>query len=169
MEELKKNKIVLYLIVGLVCLIVGFAGGYFFADTKTKNFYEKKIEEVKSYFSAPKEDSPVIYDAVVKSVSDNLIVFSVPASLNPFDEWPVEREVIVSDKTKIVKRELKPASQYNEESVQFMQNPSGEAPMPYIDKELKIEDIKEGMRASIEAFENIKTKTRFEAKTITFF
>jgi len=45
----------------------------------------------------------------------------------------------------------------------------GDPDSPYIDTEIKIEQVKEGEKASIEAFENVKTKTRFEAKTITFF
>jgi hypothetical protein len=150
-------------------LIIGLAVGYFLANASVKSFYENKLEKIKSYFPQPREDSPFIYDAVVKKVNNNVIVFTIPASLNPFDEWPVEREVIVSERTKIVKREIKPASQYNEESAKFMEKPIGEPPTPYIDTEIKIEQVKEGEKASIEAFENVKTKTRFEAKTITFF
>jgi len=154
------KSVVIYLIVGLV---IGFGAGWYFSGAK----YEAKIKSVIQNFpdtGVVRKTPDVIksISATVKSKNGNTLVITVQPSPNPFESWPLERQVIINDSTKIVKRVVKDFNVYQAEQKAYKQNPVGQYPQAYEDVPVKADEINAGASIVVESDQNIKF-----AETIT--
>ncbi|MCX6702518.1 MAG: hypothetical protein NTW60_01450 [Candidatus Wolfebacteria bacterium] len=185
----KSTTLIILAVSLIISLAIGFGSGYLVGQKTTASNYQAQIEKAKKFF-------PLIPDVrsvsgVVKKISGNVVTIEMPASANPFEDLPTTREVAITDKTKIVKSEPKDTRAYQEEIAVYQEalkkvqrqtapastgtaptTPAAMAnmpvpPMPFSEKDVKLSDLKEGMQISVQAGENIKTATKFEAVKIT--
>lgn len=134
---------------------------------------EAKLDEVKKMFP-PTPDSNTVYGQV-KSVEGEFIVLDTPPS-NPFDESPKARQVTVTDATKIVRMENKDMETIQKEQEDFQKKISSwkpdtadsppTPPVPFIEKEISLSDIKVGDQLNVEASTLIRMKAEFTATKI---
>ena len=96
-----------------------------------------KIEKVNKAFPLIPELKTLI--GTVEEVKGNIIIFNVPAPINPFEQLPEKREATVTAATKLVKQIQK-----------------DEFP-------IELADIKAGDLISVEAANNVKSEIKFEA------
>lgn len=157
---METNKSFLLIGIGIVSgLVIGGMFGY----AQGKKYADEKIriieERVKEFFPAI-EDIRAISGSVRERKGDALIIeTSLPP--NPFEEWPRERTVVITDKTKIVKQISKNPAMMQKEIEE------GISPLNlFFEETVLFEDIMIGSYVSVEATENIKTKIRFEAVNI---
>lgn len=178
-----KNQVV---IIGMaLALVAGGVVGYTVAGLQ----YSAQLEKAKKFFPVMSEMRSV--SGTVTKVSGNVVTISTPPSNNPFEDVPTTRDVVVTAATKVIKNVQKDQKVYQEEMTAYQAalqkaqkaapaagpaagaSPASAAvafpvpPMPFDEKELKVSDIKTGDMISVEAAQNIKTQTRFEATRIT--
>jgi hypothetical protein len=138
-------------------------------DQKMQN----SLEEVRKTFPQLPDSNSIT--GQVESVNDNVIKLSTPA-LNPFDESPSVRKVVVTKSTKIIKSESKSAETIKKEQADYQKNisvwkpgSSEPAPLPpanFVKKEIFISDIKNGDRLIVEAVDSIRMVEEFTATSI---
>ena len=174
------------LILALAAFVVGLGIGSFVklpsspVSRETPN--EKllrQVEQAKKFFPSMPEMRNV--SGVVKQVKDGSFVLQSDPPANPFEDLPETREVIVGDKTAIIKLEQKDPAAYQKEIDMFqkeMESASKKSsagitpgslptpPNPFKEVKLALKDLKEGERVTVEAKDDIKTAERFEAVRI---
>lgn len=153
-----------------LALVVGAAVGYFVAGSR----YSAQLERAKK--ALPTTPFVNVISGKVKSVSGNVVTVTVSPSPNPFDEWPTTRQVVVTKSAKIVKQEQKDPKVFQTEFAQYQQEAQkgikpGTAPptlpLPYVEKEISISDLKAGDTISVDAGKDVKTAASFDAVKIT--
>ena len=166
-------------IVIILALAFGFGGGFFAGKMSVSSDLKADLEKAKTFFPEIREIRSL--SGKVKKVDGNTLTLEVQQLPNPFDEWPLKREVIAGENTKIIKNEQKDPEEYNKEMEEYgdkiknyKPGSSPEEkflmpPIPFKEVELSVSDIKEGDQISVESSENIKTAKRFEAVRITVF
>ena len=114
----------------------------------------------------------------VLSTNGNVLTIKTAPSNNPFEKLPESREVVVTERTKIVKRMSKDIVQYLKETEEYSQkaqlarkssNPDTSYLIPpdtFIESPVKLSDIKVTDHISVDSENNIKTLFRFEAVKI---
>jgi hypothetical protein len=135
----------------------------------------QELEKAKKLFpSIPDMRS---LSGIIVSISDNVITIKTPDPSNPFEELPTMRDVVVTPDTKIVKQAQENQAQFQKEFQDFQKKVqaaganAGLRPitsqLPSNETQLRLFDLKVNDRIAVEAKENIKTSTRFEATKIT--
>ena len=174
---------------GIVILFVGLIIGYFFGTSSNSNNSglpapagcSAKLEKCSAQIENAKKFFPTVNDmrslsGTVKKISGNIITLESAPSPNPFEEIPATRQITVTSNTKILKTEPKSAEQFDKEIAELKKSMSQQsdsqaaaiiAPTPFIEKELKVTDLKVGDMISVTASENIKTLAKFDAVQIT--
>jgi hypothetical protein len=137
---------------------------------------QSQIERAKKFF--PSSPEIRVLSGAIQEIKNNTIFLKSGASLNPFEELPEVREVIVTENTKIIRQKPKDSELLQKETADYQkafekaQKESSATtifptpPMPFTEEEIKIADLKVGDQITVEANENIKTKTSFEASRI---
>ncbi len=156
------------IILIIVFFALGFAGGYFFADSQNKAKLTKLQQEfsqfkknVDSFFPAPPKEVKSM-TGVVKSVDQSSILVSIPVlsqSRYPWEqreEKAKSRDIIlrVGKDTKIVKREFVQPSKENDFN-------------PFKEVEISISELKKGDIVSFTSDQNILDRKDVLAKKIT--
>jgi len=164
--------IVVVIAAGVIGYMIGTSsiGGVLGGDASLR----AKLEEVKKMFPTMPDSNFI--SGQVKSVSGNVIILNTPTS-NPFDESPVIREITVTSATKIVKNENKSPETIQKEQEAYQKKMASfkpgstdtlaTPPMPFIEKEISVSDIKEGDQINVEAETQIRMVEKFEAVKIT--
>jgi len=152
-------------LIAAIFLVIGFLGGNFYGSLKTKKLFEAKIKKAieKLPDNGPLSKTPLELKAIngsIKEIKGDVLILKVPESSNPFEEWPLEREIIVNKDTKILKRVMKDFYEYEKERKNLKEEEP--VPPPYKEEEIKLEELKVGDYLLIEAEKNIK----FEKKII---
>ena len=137
---------------------------------------QSQIEKAKKFFPSVSEIRAL--SGAIQEIKNNTIFLKSGASSNPFEELPSVREVVVTDNTKIIKQEPKDPKLLQKEMTDYQKTfeeaqkePSATTifptpPMPFVEEEITIAELKVGDQITVEANENIKTATRFEATRI---
>lgn len=157
-------------------LILGMICGYFLARSyayqlgvekgkqETEEKYQAKIEEI--FPSMPEQDEIFSVSGEIKEVRDNLlIVREAIYPSNPFEDAKTkEWRVNITDATELVERIDKTFDEMGE----MMEETADPAvmPMPFQENTLDYSKLEAGQNIIVEASENIKGKTEFEAKKI---
>ncbi len=172
------------LIMGFVVgTIVGFMTGRYYSfggdtltgtagtDGRSVAELEAKIEKAKKFFPSIPDMRSVF--GTVEMVKENVLVIKSSPSINPFEDLPEKREVVVTSTTKIIRMTQKDPKVFQREIEAIQKEQSGRKageipspalfPNPFIEKEVSLKDLRAGDQVSVEAGENIKEKTRFEA------
>jgi len=111
----------------------------------------------------------------VTAVNGNVVTLAVSGALNPFEEVPATREVVVTDTTVIERQSRKDPATLQRETAAYQQEvakaraegvPPGTPPSPLTTAKLALSDLKAGDAVLVEAGEDIQEKARFEATDI---
>jgi len=149
--------------------MLGYKQGFSTGAQQTEAKYQKRIAEI-----YPPVTNVTGLAGTIKEIQEKAlkVEVSIPTS-NPFEEQGTElRTVLLTDQTKIIKQIPKTPQEYendmNEYNRMVAQNPTTPIPYPSSvkDVELKLSDLKVGLFINIEAKENIKEKSEFEASKI---
>lgn len=133
---------------------------------------EQKIEKAKKFFPSIPDIRSV--SGTIEEVKDGSFILKTSFSMNPFEDLPEKREVVVTSSTKIVRITQKDQKTFQKEveasqkSFKSGNKPGKQTepvsfPMPFIEKEITLQDLKVGDQVSVGAGENIKEKVKFEA------
>ncbi len=164
---MNKQAIILVIVISLA---VGFGGGWYFGSRDTAREYQVKMESIRAKLpdvgSVRRVEELKAFNANVVSVEGNVIKITMPPSPDPFEEWPTEREVVVGEKTTLLRRIVKDPKVYAEEQAAFAQNPVGEPPQPYKDEPIEVDELAPGTTLGIETARDVKFEKRFEAVVI---
>ena len=127
--------------------------------------YQAKIEEI--FPLMPEQEEIFSVFGEIKEVQSNLLIVQERIDPpNPFGEIEMkEWRVNITDATELVKRIDKNPEEMLEETVTL--DPM-DMPMPFREEALDYSELEAGQEITIEAGENIKEKTGFEAKKIIF-
>jgi len=159
-----------------VVLILGMVSGYFLARSyayqlgvekgkqETEERYQAKIEEI--FPSMPGQDETLSISGEIEEIQSNLLIVKETISpSNPFEDTETKRwQVNIVGATELVKRV--------DRTPEEMEAMMGDAldpmdmPMPFREETFDYSKLEEGQSITIEASENIKGKTEFEAKKI---
>ena len=110
----------------------------------------------------------------VKSVNGNgFVMTTLPLSRNPLDtQGPSERQVLISDQTKIIEKVLLTPAARDAAIIAFQKNTKAGKPTapvdPYTDQQATIGDIKTGTTVTVTAADNIKDVATINAMQIEF-
>ena len=170
--ENKPFLVVSFVIGGVIGFIIGgyysFGGGILTSGGSVAEL-EAKIEKVKKFFPSVSDMRSV--SGTVETIKENSLIIKTSPSMNPFEDLPEKREVVVTSATKIVRIMQKDSKVFQKE-MEAIQKPikPGEPvqmpSMPFTEKAISLKDLKVGDQVSAEAGENIKEKVRFEATRI---
>lgn len=154
---------VLLIVMIITGLILSFGGGYYTSRNIENSNLQKTNVELQESLEKIKKALPEIkeirsFEGTVRSVGENTITLEVAPSSNPFDEWPVIREVTITPETKILHRGVK-----SPETLQKEFEAGKKTASAFFQEEMPINDLKPGWKITVEAGENIKTKTSFRA------
>ncbi len=173
------NKVYFALIIFLVGIFLGFSVGILYKSkqaAQNSNIDQKllsQLEKAKKIFPPILEMRSV--SGTIKKINKNTVTIESSPPLNPFEEFPLVRDVLITENTKIVKQEQKNSAEFQKEIEAYQKKISEQAqanlsipilPLPFIEKEIKIDGIKEGNIILVEADENIKAMTSFKATKI---
>lgn len=163
----------------MIGVAIGFMGGTFATHSSVVKL-EQKIELAKKFL--PSISDMRALTGVIEEVKGNALVIQSVASINPFEDLPKTREVLVTGATKIVRVEQKDRGVFQKEMEVFQkemakarkeQKGQGSRvpakitpPVPFIEKSISLNDLKIADRVFVEAGENIKEKTIFTATRI---
>lgn len=169
MRRMTKKIYLAILGVFLFGIAAGYGLGLSQGTRKINADLQGKLEKAKQLFP-PVSDIRSL-SGTVKSINGNVVNMEITGSLNPFEELPLMREVVVVDATKIITQTPKDFVLYQQEYALYQKNLEQSLslpvpPAPFIEKAIAFADIKTGQLLSVESAENIKTKIRFEAVTI---
>ncbi len=157
-------------------LILGMVFGYFLARSyayqlgvekgkqETTKEYQAKIEEI--FPPMPEQDEIFSISGEIKEVQDNLLIVSETIySSNPFEDAKTkEWRVNIADATELAER-IDRTPEEVEEVIGEAVDPMA-MPMPFREKTLDYSELKAAQNIIVEASENVKGKTEFEAKKI---
>ncbi len=173
--------LVLTVIVFLIGIFLGFSVGVLYKSkqhVQDKNMDSKllsQIEKAKKLFPTIPEMLSV--SGTVTKVAGNVITMESYPSVNPFEELPAIREIRVTKNTRIIKQEQKNPAEFQKELEEYQKKVQQSQavnlslanltlPYPFIEVELKINDIKEGGTITVDTDKNIKNVTSFEATRV---
>lgn len=169
----------------VVALVIGVALGCGIGFYGTRKSYQAQLERAKQFF--PTMSDVRSLSGKVKSIGGNVVTVEIAPLANPFEEWPTLREVVVGKDTKIVKSGLKDPKEFAKEQEEYQRaiaqsqrqsNPAAAPgaqppavlptpPLPFTEKEIAFKDLKVGDQVMVEAKDNIKLVSRFEATRIS--
>lgn len=169
------KKTITILLVLIIGIAVGFVGGRYYKSKSSSNKIadsgcEAKLEKAKTMFPSMLEMKSV--SGKIKEIKEKTIVLEA-IGINPLEDLPVTREITIGENTKIVKSESKDQAAFQKEMEEYQKIISTQTdkpqspPIPFSEKEVSLVDLKIGDQVLIEASENIKDKTSFEAVKIT--
>ena len=184
MEQGKNTSIMIAAVALIAGAVIGFYGSSF--KTGVSSSFKEENEKLKSQIEAAKKFFPPSppeirsLSGTVKEIKDGAVTIEVNFFGNPFEDLPKMREVTVGERTIIVKNEQKSPDVFRKEMDAYQAalaklSPAGTGPAgipaknypippaPFIEKKLELAALKAGDQISVEAGENIKTMTRFEA------
>lgn len=160
------NGQVLFVVLIVLGLVLGFGGGYYLnrnmasSDLQKKNIeLAESLEKIKK--ALPKIEEVRSFEGIVRSVGSDTITIEVASSSNPFDEWPIMREVRITPETKILHRSIK-----SPEVLQKEFEVNKKILDVFFQEEISVSGIKQGWKIIVEAEEDIKTKESFTATRI---
>ena len=109
----------------------------------------------------------------VKSINGNTLIIETGENPNPFEQLPSTREIAVTQSTKIVRQDQKNPEEFqteNEEYQKKLQSGASGAipPVPTIEMDIKLSDIKVNDFVTIVSDKNIKNSASFEAVKVIF-
>ena len=161
-----KTKHYLFVAIALVVgLLLGYGLGASQGRKSASAEFQERIEQAKKFF--PGVEDIRFLSGVIKEIGNSRITIEITSFLNPFEDWLMMREVIIISKTKIVKQELKDQEVFQKETEAYQKAANFSIPpSPFSEHPVSLNDLNVGDRVSVEAEENIKPKTRFEAKQI---
>ncbi|MEK7636585.1 MAG: hypothetical protein AAB362_02765 [Patescibacteria group bacterium] len=176
-----KYSLIVSLIVSFVVGgVVGFVvGGYYSGDGVLTNGeriaeLEAKIEKAKKLFPSISDIRSV--SGTIEEINGNSIVIKSFQGISPFEDLPEKFEILVTNATKIIRMIQKDPQAFQKEIEAIQKGQSGgnvseisssaSFPNPFIEKEITAKDLKVGGQVSVEAGENIKGKTRFDATRV---
>ena len=160
---------------GVLGVLVGVALGYFYAAQTVTSRYEAQIEVARN--TVPSVSALYFVAGTVKDVRDASIVLGELAfSGDPFLEAPSEVEVVVGPDTTILKRVYKDLGSFQGELQEYQRradrlppgSPPLDQPVPYVETEVTVGDLQEGVRVEVHSAVDIKGLERFEASRIIF-
>lgn len=157
---------VLLIVMITAGLILSFGGGYYMSRNiensdlqKTNVELQESLEKIKKALPGLKEIRS--FEGTVRSVGENTITIEVAPSPNPFDEWPVIREVTITSETKILHRGVK-----SPDILQKEFETHKKVLDVFFEEEIPVNYIKTGWKITVEGGEDIKTKESFKAVRI---
>jgi len=179
----KMGKKVFILVFFVASFVLGYLLGLGGSAQVLVDKYEAEISKLQNQIEKAKKFFPSVSEirtlsGAIQEIKNNTIFLKSGASSNPFEELPQVREVVVTENTKIIKQKPKDSKLLQEEMADYQKaleeaqkEPSATTvfptpPMPFAEEEITIADLKVGDQITVEANENIKTKTRFEASRI---
>lgn len=171
-----QNKYIVIAVTFIVGVVLGYLGGLSQGRKSAVSLpsdasAQKKLERIAKIF-------PVVEDLYslsgrVRETRGDILVLEGVVSPNPLEDIPAEREVIVTDKTSIARFEPKDQLAFQKELIEYQEKvrraPSQSpppAPIAFVEKKLRLSDIKPGEQVNVEAQKNIKFETKFEALRI---
>lgn len=149
--------------------MLGYNQGFSAGAQEMEAKYQKRIAEI-----YPPVTNVTGLAGTIKEIQEKAlkVEVSIPSS-NPFEEQRTElRTVLLTDQTKIIKQIPKTPEEYENDMEEYnrtvAQNPTELIPYPnpMKDAEFKLSDLKVGIFINVEAEENIKEKSEFEASKI---
>ena len=172
-KEIKKY-ILIIIAVAVVAGFVGFSIGASRGSgvvTTSDAALRAQIERAKQFF--PQISDVRAISGTVTEIRGNLLVLKADPLMNPFDEAPETRIVMITDATTIIKQISKDPDKFQRELEAYQskltETPSEDftpLPSPFTEETLLLSDIAVGNRVSVEAAENIKTAEQFTAVRI---
>lgn len=152
--------------VFLLGIIVGYGLGLSQGTRKINADLQEKLEKAKQLFPSVSDIRSL--SGTVKSINGNVVNMEITGFLNPFEELPLMREIVITDATKIIMQTPKDFDLFQQEYAAYQKELEQALsppilPAPFIEKVVAFADIKTGQPLSVESAENIKNKTRFEA------
>lgn len=160
---MQQKEIIKLAVVALVALAIGYAIGY--VPEKQKNDdLRAKVSKIFPGIPEMRE-----FGATIKGVRANSIIVTIPPSPSPLDEYPLEREVIVTDTTKIILQTPMEMMAFQKIFAEFMTKPysaTSTPPSPFTESALTFKDLKVGDGITIKTASDVKFLSRFEAATI---
>jgi len=165
--------------IGLIIgIAAGFGGGYYASSSV---FFEKGYDTAREELSSKLTETgfflPVDESALqttslmgeIKEVREGSIILGVvrPAEINPLLEldFPLEREVRISDSTNILKRTEKSPEEI-EADVNSEDFDPAAPPEPFYTEIIDFDGFKPGDTVTVTAEKNIFSESRFEAKEL---
>ena len=169
------KKALIVLLILIIGIAVGFAGGRYYKSKSSSSKIadsgcEAKLEKAKTMFPSMLEMKSV--SGKIKEIKEKTVILEA-IGINPLEDSPATREITVGENTKIVKSESKDQTAFQKEMEEYQKTISIQTdkpqtpPIPFSEKEVSLADLKVGDQVLIEASENIKDKTSFEAVKIT--
>lgn len=132
---------------------------------------EARLESAKQYF--PEESDVRSFSGTVQGIGENSISVEISSWLNPLEDLPRMREIIVTPRTDVVRLIEKDPSLFEQELRVYQQQLEDGAtadilpdPEPVTETLSSFEDIEVGDTVTFEAEQNIKTEIRFEVVRI---
>lgn len=159
-----QQKEIIRLVIGvLVAFVIGYAVGY--TPEKQKNDdLRAKVSKILPGIPEMRE-----FGATIKEVRANSIIVTIPPSPSPLDEYPLEREVAVTDATKIILNTPLDPMAFQKVFSEFMSkspSPTSTPPSPFTESKLTFKDLKVGDGITIKTANDVKFASSFEAETI---
>jgi len=181
MEETNK-KVVMLVVVAVVAFGLGvlvgtqYGGGTSSSSTEVAKL-QAQIEKAKQFF--PTMPDVRSLTGTVTAVNSNVVTMSVTGNMNPFDDSPTVREVVVTDATVIETQSAKDPAVFQKEVAAYQAEVAKAAgkgtapaaigtppPSPFETKKIAVGDLQEKDAITVTAAENIKTAARFNAASI---
>ena len=173
-------------LIAFVCFGIGFGLGYYLGGGADALILRQENAQLRSQIDKAKSFFPSVAEVrslpgTVKSISEQIVTIDVSAPPNPFEEWPQEREVIVTQNTKIVKDEAKKPDVFQKEMEVYQKSMADfqarikeggviaappVPPTPIVETTSTIQGIKPGDKITVYASEDVKNQISFEAVRI---
>ena len=187
-----------HIVLAVIALVAGLGVGYMMGlsapsaqiDRTQADQLQGELEKMKAQIEKAKQffpPSPQItsISGSVKSVEGDIMTVEASLFINPFEELPTMREVLVTEATKIIRNEPKDSALLQKENEAYQKAlkeykpsvPAGDGVLPSlassptppqlsVEKEVALGDVKAGDQVFVDAGKNIKTEKRFEAVRI---
>lgn len=167
------NKKISLLLVAIIFFLIGGGVGYYLGDYYASKKYEEKIKKAveklpTSGLVRKTADEIFELNGKIKSIDkeNNKIFVSVEPSPNPLEDWPLERELIITSQTKFYQRIVKDFQVYEKEKKDFAAGKIKDYPLPYFEKEINFQDLYEQDYIVFKAKENIKFSKTIQVELI---
>ncbi len=160
---MQQKEIVRLVAVALVVLIVGYAAGYLPEKQKNDDL-RAKVSKILPGIPEMRE-----FGATIKEIRGKTIIVTVPPSASSLDEYPLEREVTITDATKIILRTPLDPMGFQKVLNEYMSShpsPTSTPPTPFSETKLSISDLKVGDSVTIKTADDVKSARVFEAMAI---
>lgn len=160
---MQQKELVKFAAVALIALVIGYAVGY--VPEKQKNDdLRAKVSKILPGIQEMRE-----FGATIKEIRANSIIVTVPPPSSPLDEYPLEREVAITDATKIILRTSLDPIVFQKIFSEFMAKPRSPTSIPpslFTESKLTFKDLKVGDSIAIKTANDVKFASSFEAESI---